>query len=179
MLSGSRYILHFCLRSFFFSFALQRVLYLWGGGFLVFVYFCVYLACVCPSLLVSLMFYYGFKIMYSTDWWDTKTSDGVHVLSRYVSAMSMSKKKFTSYILCILRLSFGPKHVLDNCWKIWSNWPSQGLSVRALLSASTCYVQGRGFRRFPKNWYSCWRPCTEQTTSDTCDATCPVRGGKR
>lgn len=38
----------------------------------MFVYFCVYLACVCPSLLVSLMFYYGFKIMYSTDWWDTK-----------------------------------------------------------------------------------------------------------
>lgn len=178
LLSGSRYILHFCLRSFF-SFALQRVFFVSLGWDFWCLYISVFILRVCPSLLVFLMFTMALRLCTARIGGTRRTSDGAHVLSRYVSAMSMSKKKFTSYILCILRLSFGPKHVLDNCWKIWNNWPSQGLSVRALLSASTCYVQGRGFRRFPKNWYSCWRPCTEKITSDTCDATCPVRGGKR
>lgn len=116
LLSGSRYILHFCLRSFFFVYIAAGFLYLWGGGDL----WCLYISAFILRVFVLhfwffLCFTMALRLCTARIGGTRRTSDGAHVLSRYVSAMSMSKKKFTSYILCMLRLSFGPKHVLDNC----------------------------------------------------------------
>lgn len=122
LLSGSRYILYFCLRSFFFV-CIAAGFCIFGVGDFWCLYISVFILRVFvlhfrPSFLVSLMFYYGFKIMYSTDWWDTKNFGQGSCTITIRFSYEYEQKKFTSYILCILRLSFGPKHVLDNCWKI-------------------------------------------------------------